>query len=242
MWCPSVAVPTNTPSCPWDLTLRHKHPSPTHTPQSHIHTHTLKKQKRAAVWGVGCAGTENGSCENKQQVMSGQQGTLGSKDTFEEVFWGFYFMAAPREGGTFEVELCVCVRESGTHTQDANEEWSEPNRFRETDRERNVGSEENYFQVNSPHCDRQFGLQTGPKCCRCKVTTLPSFLPRSPPHAGKTQRRAGGAQCQMCQVIPADRLRIKDDVCVCDSRWGWKKKKGIQVQSSYVLILTLLFF
>lgn len=107
-----------------------------------------------------------------------------------------------------------------------------------------MGGEENYFQVNSPHCDRQFGLQTDPKCCRCKLQPSPlfSFLshppsihPSLPPPArsGKTLWRAVGAQCQMCQVIPADRLRIKEYgvqeggcVCVCalEQVGGWKKE------------------
>ena len=85
--------------------------------------------------------------------------------------------------------------------------------------------------------------------------SLPPSLPPSILMQGKTQRRAAGAECQMCQVIPADRLRIKEHgvqerevyVCVrvCEryvGAGGRLEERHTSVQSSYVLIRMFFFF
>lgn len=72
--------------------------------------------------------------------------------------------------------------------------------------------EGNYIQVNSMNCFHT-ALNAG-----VELQPSPSFpsrfslQPSIPPILvkGKTRLRAAGARCQMCQVIPGDRLRIKE--------------------------------
>lgn len=122
------------------------------------------------------------------------------------------FTVALGEGGRSEVDAQrASATQTHSHKNASAEEWSRPNLSQEKDRERNLGGEINYSHVNSPHYDLQSGLQTALMRCRCRVKTLLVFsLLSCPPHAGKTRRRAAGARRQMCQVIPADRLGIKE--------------------------------
>lgn len=61
--------PINTPSCTWDIALRHKHP-----PQD-------GRERRCKDRFTSAP--EGSSCENSQQVMSEQRWTLGSKATLK---------------------------------------------------------------------------------------------------------------------------------------------------------------
>lgn len=77
--------------------------------------------------------------------------------------------------------------------------------------------EGNYIQVNSTNRDQQRGFHTALNA-GAELQPSPSFPSRfslqpSIPSIlvkGKTRLRAAGARCQMCQVIPGDRLRIKE--------------------------------
>lgn len=68
------------------------------TPPSHTHTHTHihidvgGREQWCEEWAA--LASRAAAVKTRLQVMSEQQGTMGSKATFEEVFWGFCFMAA----------------------------------------------------------------------------------------------------------------------------------------------------
>lgn len=114
-----------------------------------------------------------------------------------------------------------------------------------------MGGEENYVQVNSPHCNRQFGLQTGPKFCRCKVTALPfspSFLTPSTSSLLFQGKHSGGQQGHSARCAKSYQqtgsgsksvksrkgsTRMCECVCVIYEQVGRKK-----VQHSHVLVLT----
>lgn len=83
---------------------------------------------------------------------------------------------------------------------------------------------------------------------RSQALQVQSYNPhRLPPHAGKTQQMAAGAQCQMCQVIPANRLRIREfqsrryAVCVCVWEQAERLEK-INTQIKALMFSFLLFF
>lgn len=167
------------------------------------HTHTLKR-KRAAVWGVGCLGTKSRSCENRQQVMSEQQWTLGSKGHFEVcwVLWQLWERASDPKPST----VCVCVPE----TKWQYKEWSELNLSREKETERK------YFHVHSLHWGSTVWPPDGSQELQVQSynpfslsPSLPSF--QQVKHSGGQQGH--GARC----ATPAYRLRIKEcglGVCV----------------------------
>lgn len=124
------------------------------------------------------------------------------------------------------VHVCmfVCLQQKCTHEISMRGEVSlQRNRHRGW----NVDGEENYFQVNSPHCDWQFGLQTGPKHCRCKVTTLAASLLMQGKHSRR--RRGHSARCaksyqQTGSGSESFRVGGMQCVYVCESKLrGWKK-------------------
>lgn len=144
-----------------------KHDTP--PPATHTHTHWSGREQQCEEW-VALA-------QRAAAVKTGSKWCQSSKGLWEaRPLWsvlGFY--GSPERGRqiwSWTVFVSVWVR------QCQHEEWSQPNLSR--DIWRNMGGEENYFQVNSLHCDRQFGLQTDSKNPQVQTYNPPFFLFLSP--------------------------------------------------------------
>lgn len=153
-------------------------------PSSHTHTHSLVEEQQCEEWSP--LAQESGSCENRRLVMSERQRTMGSKATLEVGF----------TGSSGRLIWSVCARwDANMRSEKERELWEVRRGKFSTLR----------WTVWPPDRSRVLQVQS----------YTPAFFPPhfTPSHGEKTQQRAGGARCQMCQVIAAD----------CRSKRSWKE-------------------